>query len=221
MRKTNSRKRLVRSTCTVILTGLLTLLSAMAVVSPVAACDEKIVIDLVTYKISKYWCGRRLDSSALAKSSDLVQLPQPLTFEQYRIYVLPETRDAFVAMAAAAKVDSVLLIVDSGFRSRSFQARIIRRRLDQGDSFEKVLQSVAPPGYSEHHTGRALDLCPSEAIFAFSKTYAWLKKNAAKFGFYETLPEDPAAPLTWESWHWTYLGPKAMPIKRSSSSADN
>ena len=214
-------RSVVRSTCAVILTALLGLLSAMAIVSPSVACDDTIVIDSVTYNISNYWCGRRLDSSALAKPSDLVQLPQALTFETYRIYVLPATREAFVAMAAAAKADSVLLIADSGFRSRAFQARIIRRRLDQGDSFEKVLQSVAPPGYSEHHTGRALDLCPSEAIFAFSKTYAWLKKHAAKYGFYETLPEDPAAPLTWESWHWAYLGPKATPIKRSSSAADN
>jgi D-alanyl-D-alanine carboxypeptidase len=111
-------------------------------------------------------------------------------------------------MATAAHEDSVELIADSGWRSLSFQRQIIRKRMAAGDSFEEVLNSVAPPGYSEHHTGRALDLCPSEARFAFTETYRWLSEHGAEFGFHETLPKNPRAPLTWESWHWTYV-PKA------------
>ena len=154
--------------------------------------------------------ARRSDSRRLggtARPSGLVPVPQELTFEDYRIYAPPEVRDAFGAMAAAAATDSISLQADSGFRSLGFQRRIMKRRLASGDSFDKVLLSVAPPGYSEHHTGRALDLCPSEANFAFTATYDWLRENAARFGFYETLPEDPAAPLTWESWHWTWSPP--------------
>jgi LAS superfamily LD-carboxypeptidase LdcB len=48
---------------------------------------------------------------------------------------------------------------------------------------------------------------PSEAIFAFTETYRWLSEHAAEYGFFETLPEDPNAPLTWESWHWTHIPP--------------
>lgn len=210
----DSRQRLVASLAFATL--------AVACVSPVVpACDETVTIDSTEYPIGDFWCGRRLDSTEIADPGDLVQLPQELTFQEYRIYVLPETRDAFVAMARAAEADSISLRADSGFRSPNFQRRIIRGRLERGDGFETILKSVAPPGYSEHHTGRALDLCPSEAIFAFTDTYTWLKKNAGEYGFYETLPEDPKAPLTWESWHWAYLGVDSNVVKQPSDTADN
>ncbi len=193
-------------------------------VSPACAeeCQDTVVIDSVSYKVTELWCGKAIDTTLLVEPEDLVQLPQELTFEEYRIYVLPQTRDALVKMAEAAAPDSIAFEVDSGWRSFSFQRRIIRRRMAEGDSFEEVLHSVAPPGYSEHHTGRALDLVPSDAIFAFSETYAWLQEHAAEYGFYETLPEDPAAPLTWESWHWTYLGDlDTTVVKPSPDSTDN
>ncbi len=174
--------------------------------SPTGAedCTETVTIDSVEYRLSEFWCGRGFDRADIARPESLVQLLQELTFEDYRIYVLPQTRDAFTAMAEAARKDSVELIVDSGFRSLSFQRRIIRHRLAAGDSFEQVMNSVAPPGYSEHHTGRSLDLCPSEARFAYTAAYRWLKEHALEHGFFETLPQDPEAPLTWESWHWTH-----------------
>jgi D-alanyl-D-alanine carboxypeptidase len=185
-------------------------------------CTDTVVIDSVAYRVTDLWCDKLIDTASLAKPEDLVPLPQELTFEDYRIYVTPETRDAFVRMARAAEADSIRLTADSGYRSPAYQRRIFKQRMAAGDSFETVLNSVAPPGYSEHHTGRALDLCPSEARFAFTPAYEWLRENAARFGFRETLPEDPAAPLTWESWHWTYLGdPAPDAVKSGPNSADN
>jgi len=177
-------------------------------VSPAFAddCGEKVVIDSVSFPVTDYWCGRKFDSVLVAKPEGLVQIPQDFTFEDYRIYVLPQVRDAFVRMAGAARKDSVELIADSGFRSVSYQRKIIKNRMAAGETMEHLLKSVAPPGYSQHHTGRSLDLCPSEARFARTKAYRWLKEHAAAFGFQETIPNDPAYPGTWESWHWTYLG---------------
>jgi len=201
---------------------LLPLLLSLVSIAGADDCHETVMIDSVEYTVTDYWCGQMIDSSAIAKPEHLVKLPQELTFEDYRIYVLPQARDAFVKMAEAARKDSVELIVDSGFRSPAFQRRIINKRLASGDSFDEVLNSVAPPGYSEHHTGRAFDLCPSEARFAFTETYRWLKENASRYGFFETLPEDPNAPLTWESWHWTYRGESdSASVKLSPDSADN
>lgn len=171
-----------------------------------SACDESFVIDSVDYKIPTQWCGKAIDSSLLAKPNQLRQLPQEYTYQDYRIYVLPEVREAFVQMAKAAAKDSIDLIADSGFRSLSFQRRIIRYRLSQGDEMMTILKSVAPPGYSQHHTGRALDLVPSEAKFAFTRAYTWLQENAEKFGFVETLPEDPTGESPWEAWHWYFAG---------------
>ena len=171
-------------------------------------CAETVTIDSVQYQVPAKWCGRKIDSTLWAKQFDLVSLPTHLTFEGSRIYVTRACRDAFAKMAEAAKKDSVIIQADSGYRSPRYQREIIRRRLARGDSIEKIFRSASPPGYSEHHTGRALDLVPSEARFAHTKTYAWLKKNATRFGFRETYPDDPSSPLPWESWHWYYQGDK-------------
>jgi len=168
--------------------------------------DETIVIDSVEYKIPTNWQGKKIDKALVADPKKLVQLPQENTFEDYRISLKKSARDAFVKMADAAKKDSVFLIVDSGYRSANYQKKIIKRRLDKGDSFEKIMKFVAPPGYSEHETGLAVDLVPSEIEFAKSKAYAWLKNNASKFGFVESLPVSVIPKSRWEPWHWYYEG---------------
>lgn len=185
-------------------TLLILVLSIPALACLADDCADTVVIDSVAYPLPEIWCGRAVDSTLWADPSTLVKLPDELTFEDYRIYVTRETRDALVKMAAAAAKDSVFIETDSGYRSPGFQRRIIKRRLAQGDSIAKVFTSAAPPGYSEHHTGRALDLVPSEARFAHTGTYAWLQENAQRFGFYETYPEDPGSDIPWESWHWCY-----------------
>lgn len=167
-------------------------------------CTETITINEKEYQLSDRWCGKKLKQSDLADAKKLVKLPDELTFEDSRIYVLPQTRDALTKMQKAAAKDSIHLLVDSGFRSVWYQTKIVKRRLEQGEKFEKIISFVAPPGYSEHHTGRAVDLVPSEARFAHTKAYKWLKKHAADFDFYETYPEDSTGLVPWESWHWVY-----------------
>jgi len=168
------------------------------------ACNETIKIDGIEYPLPECWCGKKLDSKLLADSKKLAKLPKEISFEEFKIYVTPETKKALLKMAEAAKNDGIDFIVDSGFRSRAYQRQVIRQRLQKGEKFEKMITFVAPPGYSEHHTGRAVDFVPSEARFAFTKTYKWLKNNAAGFGFYESYPEDITSKTPWESWHWIY-----------------
>ena len=171
-------------------------------------CAEIITIDSVEYSVPARWCGNKLDSTQIADPETLVRLAEELTYEDYRIYVLTDVKAAFSRMAEAAKQDSIDLIVDSGYRSASFQERIIRQRLEDGQNMQEVLTMVAPPGYSEHETGRAVDLVPSEALFASSKIYLWLTENASRFGFRESYPESTADSISWEPWHW-YYGPAA------------
>ena len=140
----------------------------------------------------------------MADSKKLTRLPDSLTYESYRIYVLPKTKDALLLMSSQARKDSIFLIVDSGFRSVGFQKRIIKNRLEAGEEYQKVINYVAPPGYSQHHSGLAVDFFPSEAKFASTKEYLWLKNNAGGFGFYEPYPEDITGYIPWESWHWTF-----------------
>ncbi|MDF1544840.1 MAG: M15 family metallopeptidase [bacterium] len=186
--------------------GFISVFLILAATTLAADCPDSATVKGVSYPVTERWCGKKLDTTLLAKPEQLAQLPDTLTYEDYRIYVLKETRDAFVRMADSARQSGVHLIADSGFRSPRFQERIIARRMAEGESFERVIRFVAPPGFSEHHTGRALDLVPSEARFVHTATYKWLTENAADFGFVESIPEDSTGKSYWESWHWYYTG---------------
>jgi len=168
-------------------------------------CIETVTIDSIEYTVPARWCGLKLDSTSIADPSTLKRLPDELSFDSSRIYVHPQLREQFVRMAEAARKDSVKLLVDSGYRSASFQKRIIKRRMEEGETFENIARFVAPPGYSEHETGMAVDLVPSEARFVYTEAYRWLKLHGQEFGFIESIPEDSTGVRYWESWHWLFI----------------
>jgi len=169
-----------------------------------AECSEIFTIDSTEYKIPDWWCERKIDSVDLAEPSDLVRLPERLCHKDYKIYVSVETRDNLVRMADSAMADSVHLSVKSGFRSLWYQKRLIKNRLDRILLIEDILRVVAPPGYSEHHTGRAVDFVNDTVFFGRSREYEWLKENAGSFGFIESFPKDSTNTMHWEPWHWYY-----------------
>ena len=94
------------------------------------------------------------------------------------------TAQAWHSMQQAAAADGVTLQLVSAWRSYQQQAAIVRRKLAAGQSLYEILRVSAAPGFSEHHSGRALDLntpdCqPLETEFAHTSAYAWLRDNAA------------------------------------------
>jgi D-alanyl-D-alanine carboxypeptidase len=71
----------------------------------------------------------------------------------------------------------------------------------------------APPGYSEHHTGYAIDIgdgsAPSSNLSPdFEKTaaYRWLEQNGAQFGFELSFPPNNPQGVSYEPWHWRFVG---------------
>ena len=174
-------------------------------VGTASGCDETIVIDSIEYPVGERWCGKKVDSADLADKDRLRRIPEKYCFEQSRIYVDSAARDAFVSMAQAAEKDSVDLTVDSGYRSAGYQARIILNRMAAGDKFQDIIRYVAPPGYSEHETGRVVDLVPSDPSFARTKAFQWLMENAKEFGFHRTFVNDTTGMMPWEPWHWIYI----------------
>ena len=70
----------------------------------------------------------------------------------------PETAAAWRTMKQTAADAGVQLLLVSGFRSVAHQADIIRRKLVAGQSIDAILAVNAAPGFSEHHTGRAIDV---------------------------------------------------------------
>lgn len=123
----------------------------------------------------------------------------------------PETARAWRAMKQAAAQSGVELLLVSGFRSVSHQTELFRKKLAAGQSIDAILKVNAAPGFSEHHTGRAVDIAtpgtrPLTAEFEASAAFVWLRQNAAAFGFGMPYGRDNAFGFEFEPWHWSQLG---------------
>lgn len=116
---------------------------------------------------------------------------------------------AWQAMQAAAAKDGIVLQIVSAYRSFDYQKQLFMKKLARGDSLNHILQVNAAPGYSEHHTGRALDIgSPGfpylEVIFETSPAFHWLQQHAASFRFYLSFPRNNPSGIQYEPWHWCY-----------------
>ncbi len=123
--------------------------------------------------------------------------------------MLPEAADAWLAMWQEANGDGVELQVVSAFRTVEYQADILRRKLDKGMKLKKILEVSTAPGYSEHHSGRALDITtPGYAVlqeeFEHSPAFEWLCEHAAEFGFSMSFTRDNRHGVIYEPWHWAW-----------------
>ena len=58
----------------------------------------------------------------------------------------------------AAAEDNISIIIVSGYRSFNYQANLIQKKLEKGIDIKDILKVNAPPGYSQHHSGRAIDI---------------------------------------------------------------
>ena len=123
----------------------------------------------------------------------------------------PATAAAWQAMSAAARADGVTLKIESAHRSIERQAEIVREKLERGVSLDAILEVSAPPGYSEHHTGRAIDVTTDgvpalEIEFEETEAFRWLSANASRFGFSLSYAHGNAQGYAYEPWHWCYTG---------------
>ena len=119
----------------------------------------------------------------------------------------PTTKNKWLDMRAAAADAGITLLLACAFRDLEEQARLIQTQLARGAEMEQILTWIAAPGYSEHHTGRALDIgsrdCfPPSSEFANTAAFSWLTKNAALFDFYLSYPEGNTQGIIFEPWHW-------------------
>lgn len=150
-----------------------------------------------------------------------VVTPKMIDDEQVDLRAYQDLSEMF---AAAAK-DDVWFWVVSGYRSVEQQEivleRAIRENMENGLSREEAeqdaLRTVARPGYSEHHTGLAVDLNDVSDEFEESKAYRWLSVHAAEYGFVQRYQKSKTAftGIDRESWHYRYVGKKhAKEMKR-------
>lgn len=92
-----------------------------------------------------------------------------------------------------------------GFRDLETQERAWNHA--EGNSPSMKARSAAPPHYSEHHTGLAVDINWRDgAITEGSPAHNWLIANAGKYGFVNSFPRGNAQGIKPEPWHWRFQG---------------
>jgi D-alanyl-D-alanine carboxypeptidase len=111
-------------------------------------------------------------------------------------------------MVAAASADDIRVLIVSGYRSYEYQAQLIRKKIAAGQTIEEILKVSAAPGFSQHHTGSAVDIAtpgsrPLTEEFETSDAFGWLTDHAAEYGFSMTYPRDNPYGFIFEPWHWS------------------
>jgi D-alanyl-D-alanine carboxypeptidase len=122
----------------------------------------------------------------------------------------PDTATAWRAMKEAAADDAVTLLIVSGFRSTADQAALIARKLAAGRPIDDILRVNVAPGFSQHHTGRAIDIAtpgsrPLTEEFEATAAFAWLTRRASAFGFSMPYGRGNRHGISYEPWHWSRL----------------
>ena len=152
-----------------------------------------------------YGPSRGLELQLEAPQSELHLITEDWDIHPVRLYA--PAAAAWFRLNAAAAADQVALMPLSGFRSVSRQLEIFRRKLASGLSLNEILRLNAAPGYSEHHTGRAIDVStpgnrPFAESFGDTPAFHWLIRHGAEFGFHLSYPRDNPHGISYEPWHW-------------------
>jgi zinc D-Ala-D-Ala carboxypeptidase len=122
-------------------------------------------------------------------------------------------------VAAAAKADLILQPI-SGFRSVKDQEELFQKQVQKHGSEIAAAKLSAPPGYSEHHTGYAVDISDRnqpeldlKLAFADTTAYRWLTTHAGTYGFELSFPRNNAQGVSFEPWHWRYVGTQRAAVQ--------
>lgn len=115
-----------------------------------------------------------------------------------KMFLAVDAREAWVDLLSSAAQAGFYIKVNYAFRTHAQQKKLARTN--------KKFASI--PGWSPHQQGLAIDLnnCTKvvknkrgKKVVIKTPLFYWLKKNAPRFGFYNTIKYEP--------WHWEYVAP--------------
>jgi len=130
------------------------------------------------------------------------------------IYVHKDIYENFKEMQFMAAQRGVSLQLLSGFRSINLQRDIFyeNKSIRNQTAVERSRDS-APPGYSEHSTGYAIDVGDGnypdthfEVEFEQTPAFKWMKRFAPKYHFVLSFPPNNKQGVNYEPWHWRFEG---------------
>lgn len=136
--------------------------------------------------------------------------PEDLVKVTDRVSLRAETKTAFDKMVADAKGQGYKITPVSGYRTVEYQKGLYNRYL-KTDSFANVETYSARAGFSEHHTGMAVDVTGENSSmidFGATKESGWVHENAYKYGFIVRYLPDMGYITGYKSepWHLRYVG---------------
>ena len=154
------------------------------------------------------------------KKSLLGHLPYPeaskdeLILYSPGIYVHKDIYENFKEMQFKAAQRGISLELLSGYRSIDLQREIFYHNKSARNQIAIERAKVsAPPGYSEHSTGFAVDFGDGnmretdfEVEFEKTPAFKWLKKNASRYHFVLSFPKNNSQGVSYEPWHWRFEG---------------
>jgi len=155
-----------------------------------------------------------IDACRMPKQDDAVVLVDGgVDIFDRQISMTPATYTAWITMRDQATNNSIELQIVSAYRSIDYQCELFLKKLSRGVLLDEILTVNAIPGFSQHHTGRALDLTtmnypPLEIEFESSPAFDWLQNNASHFGFELSYPAENDLGIDYEPWHWAYIEPE-------------
>ncbi len=157
-----------------------------------------------------------LDADAYAARTGLTLTHEPewlalADFDRWQrpLWLRIDAARAWHHMHDAALADGIVLEAISGYRSHDYQLGIFERKLARGLGVDEILAVNAAPGFSEHHSGLALDIGtldepPAEESFERTPAFAWLREHAGGHGFSMSYPRDNPHGIVYEPWHWCF-----------------
>jgi len=130
------------------------------------------------------------------------------------IYVHKDIYENFKEMQFLAAERGISLQLLSGYRSIDLQRYIFyeNKSIRNQTAIERSRDS-APPGYSEHSTGYAIDVGDGnypnthfEVEFEQTPAFKFMKRFASKYHFVLSFPPNNKQGVTYEPWHWRFEG---------------
>lgn len=166
--------------------------------------------------------ARGYKKRSYANEDELIEYNSLATF--------PFVRDAYESLRNEMQQEGISLHVVSGYRDFEDQKEIFLKQLgtvqpeliltgEYDEELNTVFEKTAPPGYSKHHTGYAVDFgCGDDyVVFKFLETecYQWMSENnferVKKYGFIPSYPQDVAyqGPNP-EPWEYVWVGTEVL-----------
>ena len=152
------------------------------------------------------------DSIGLVNILSAQSFSYPVAKEEFQVAGrIMSSLDQLIAACDAA-VGTKVTGISSAYRSKEYQQQVWNEAAQQyGEAYAK--EYVAVPGYSEHHTGLAVDFGiirqdGTEGTFSESENAVWMKDNSYLYGFVRRYAEDKKdiTKISNEAWHFRYVG---------------